>query len=365
MKIQEIISALEDIAPPSYQESYDNAGLLTGQPNWECTGVLCSLDAIEEVISEAKEKNCNLVVAHHPIIFGGLKQINGKNYVERAVIAAIKNNIAIYAIHTNLDNILRGVNGKIAEKLGLQNLQVLLPKEKHLRKLYVFVPEKKADEVREAIFKAGAGHIGNYSECSFNIPGKGTFKAGEYTDPYVGEKGKRHEEEEVKIEVTFPAQLQTKIITAMIEAHPYEEVAYDIVPLDNFFTEVGSGLMGELPQPMDEQFFLNQLKTSFGLEVIRHTALLGKQVKKVAICGGAGSFLTKRALNAGADVYVTADVKYHEFFDAEGRMVIADMGHYESEQFTVELLMDVLQQKFPTFAVLKTRVDTNPVKYFK
>ncbi len=364
MKIREIITALEELAPPSYQETYDNSGLLTGDQNWECTGVLCTLDATEEVINEAKEKGCNAVVAHHPIIFSGLKKINGKNYVERAVIAAIKNDIAIYAIHTNLDNILQGVNGKIAEKLGLQNVQVLLPKENHLRKLYVFVPENKAEEVRNAIFKAGAGQIGNYSECSFNIPGRGTFKAGEETDPYVGEKGKRHEEDEVKIEIIFPAHLQMRIITAMIKAHPYEEVAYDVIPLGNYFKEVGSGLIGEMPEPMDEHFFLNQLKTSFGLEVIRHTGLLNKKVRKVAICGGAGSFLTKRALSAGADVYVTADMKYHEFFDAEGKMVIADIGHYESEQFTIELLMEVLQQKFPTFAVLKTGMETNPVKYF-
>jgi dinuclear metal center YbgI/SA1388 family protein len=364
MNIQEVISALEDLAPPSYQEGYDNAGLLTGQPGWDCTGILCTLDATEEVILEAKQKNCNLIVAHHPIIFSGLKKINGKNYVEKAVIAAIKNDIAIYAIHTNLDNISVGVNGKIAEKLGLKNVEVLLPRENNLRKLYTFVPENRAEVVREAIFKAGAGKIGNYSECSFNVPGKGTFKAGEGTDPYVGEVGKRHQEDEIKMEVIFPAYLQTRIISAMIEAHPYEEVAYDIIPLGNYFKEVGSGIIGELPDNLEETGFLHMLKTTFGLTVIRHTPLTGKSVKKVAICGGAGSFLIKKALGAGAGFYVTSDVKYHEFFDAEGKMVIADIGHFESEQFTTDLLTDVLQQKFPTFAVLKTEVNTNPVKYF-
>ena len=364
MKIREVIDVLEELAPPSYQESYDNAGLLTGNANWDCTGILCTLDATETVINEAKRKKCNLIVAHHPIIFGGLKKINGKNYVERAVIAAIKNDIAIYAIHTNLDNISTGVNGKIAEKLGLKNIEVLLPKENNLRRLYVFVPEDKAEEVRNAIFKAGGGHIGNYSECSFNLPGKGTFKAGEGTDPYVGEIGKRHEEDEIKMEIIFPAYLQTKLISAMIEAHPYEEVAYDIIPLGNYFKEVGSGVIGELPENLEETGFLHMLKTSFGLTVIRHTPLTGKTVKKIAICGGAGSFLIKKAVAAGADFYVTADVKYHEFFDAEDKMVIADIGHFESEQFTTDLLTDVLQQKFPTFAVLKTEVDTNPVKYF-
>jgi dinuclear metal center YbgI/SA1388 family protein len=364
MKIQEVIAVLEDLAPPSYQESYDNAGLLTGQAGWDCTGILCTLDATEAVILEARKKNCNLVVAHHPIIFSGLKKINGNNYVEKAVIAAIRNEVAIYAIHTNLDNISAGVNGKIAEKLGLKNIEVLLPKENNLRKLYTFVPRDKTEVVRDAIFKAGAGHIGNYSECSFNVYGKSTFKAGEGTNPYVGEIGKRHEEDEIKMEVIFPAYLQARIISAMIEAHPYEEVAYDIIPLGNYFKEVGSGIIGELPESLEEPGFLQMLKTTFQLKVIRHTALTGNTVKKVAICGGAGSFLIKKALAAGAGFFVTSDVKYHEFFDAEGKMVIADIGHFEIEQFTPDLLTDVLQQKFPTFAVLKTETDTNPVKYF-
>jgi dinuclear metal center YbgI/SA1388 family protein len=364
MKIQEVIAVLEDLAPPAYQESYDNAGLITGQPGWDCTGVLCTLDATEPVILEAKKKGCNLVVAHHPIVFGGLKKINGKNYVEKAVIAAIKNDIAVYAIHTNLDNISVGVNGRIAEKLGLKHTEVLLPRENNLRKLYAFVPLDHAEAVRNAIFKAGGGQIGNYSECSFNVPGKGTFRAGEGTDPYVGEIGKRHEENEIKMEVIFPAYLQAKVISAMTAAHPYEEVAYDIIPLGNYFKEVGSGLVGELPEPLEENGFLHMLQTTFGLKVVRHTPLTGNKVNKIAICGGAGSFLIKKALSAGADFYVTADVKYHEFFDAEGSMVIADIGHFESEQFTTGLLTDVLQQKFPTFAVLKTEVDTNPVKYF-
>lgn len=364
MNIRDVIAVLETLAPPSYQESYDNAGLITGDPASGCTGILCTLDATEAVILEAKRRHCNLVVAHHPIVFSGLKKINGKNYVERAVIAAIKNDIAVYAIHTNLDNISTGVNGRIAEKLGLLHTEVLLPRENNLRKLYTFVPEDHAAAVRDAIFSAGGGAIGQYTECSFNTSGTGTFKAGEGTDPYVGEIGKRHEEPEMRIEVIFPAYLQSAIIAAMIEAHPYEEVAYDVIPLGNYFKEVGSGLIGDLPAGMDETTFLQMLQTTFRLQVIRHTPLTGKEVKKVAICGGAGSFLIKKAVAAGADCYVTADVKYHEFFDAEGRMLLADIGHFESEQFTTDLLTEVLQQKFPTFAVLKTEVDTNPVRYF-
>ncbi|HEX6915836.1 MAG TPA: Nif3-like dinuclear metal center hexameric protein [Chitinophagaceae bacterium] len=364
MKVNDVIKVLEALAPASYQENYDNAGLITGQPGWECSGILCSLDVTEEVVREANARNCNMIVAHHPIIFSGLKKINGKNYVEKAVIAAIKMDIAIYAIHTNLDNTAAGVNGKIAEKIGLGKLEVLAPKENHLRKLYAFVPEDHAGAVRDAIFATGAGHIGNYSECSFNIRGKGTFKAGEGADPYLGEVGKRHQADEVKIEVIFPAWLQSGVISALLDAHPYEEVAYDIIPLGNYFKEVGSGLVGELPEPMEEVRFLYMLKTSFGLTVIRHTPLRGRPVKRVAVCGGAGSFLIRNALSMAADVYVTADVKYHEFFDAEGEMVIADIGHFESEQFTTDLLIEILQQKFPTFAVLKTTVNTNPVRYF-
>lgn len=364
MKIAEIINHLEIIAPLSLQEQYDNAGLLTGMPQWECTGVLCTLDATEEVVKEAVSQNCNLIVAHHPIIFGGLKKINGKNYVERAVICAVKNDIAIYAIHTNLDNVSNGVNKVIADKLGLINTSILLPKENLLKKLFTFVPAAQSDKVRDAVFAAGAGQIGNYNECSFTVEGTGTFTAQQGANPFVGEVGIRHYENEVKVEMIFPAWMESKIISALIKAHPYEEVAYDIVPLTNRFNQAGSGMIGELPEAMDEITFLKKIKEAFGLSVIRHTALNNHPVKKVAVCGGAGSFLVSKALNAGADYYVTADVKYHEFFDANGSMVIADIGHFESEQFTTTLLAELLEQKFPTFAVLKSGIQTNPVQYF-
>jgi dinuclear metal center YbgI/SA1388 family protein len=364
MKIGEIVSFLESLAHPSLQEHYDNVGLLTGDAGWECKGIICTLDAIEEVVNEAIEKKCNLVVAHHPIIFGGLKKINGKNYVERTVIKAIKNDIAIYAIHTNLDNVVDGVNGRMAKMLGLKNVSILSPKQATLKKLFTFVPVDKAEQVRNAIFIAGAGSVGNYSECSFNAEGEGTFKANEGTNPYVGDIGKRHNEKEVKIEVILPAFLENKIVAAMKAAHPYEEVAYDVVDLSNMNSRVGSGVIGELAEVMKQENFLTLLKKSFQLKIVRHTALSRKTIKKVALCGGAGSFLVTKALASGADVYVTADMKYHEFFDANGRMLIADIGHYESEQFTINLLQEILELKFPTFAVLKTEVETNPVKYF-
>jgi dinuclear metal center YbgI/SA1388 family protein len=364
MQIGEIISFLESLATPFLQESYDNSGLLTGSKSWECSGILVSLDATEEVILEAKARGCNLVVTHHPIIFSGLKKINGSNYVERAVIASIKHDIAIYAIHTNLDNILTGVNAKMAERLGLRYCSVLKPKPALLKKLYTFVPSAHIETVRTAIFQAGAGHIGHYSECSFQSGGTGTFKAGAGTNPYVGEIDKRHYEEELKLEVIFPAWLEYGLVKALKDAHPYEEVAFDIISIDNQTDQYGSGIVGELAEPMTEAAFLNLLKQQFGLTMLRHTPLLNKPVKKVALCGGAGSFLTKTAITAGADLFVTADVKYHEFFDADQRLVLADIGHWESEQFTIDLLADNLKQKFPTFAVLKTGVKTNPVEYF-
>jgi dinuclear metal center YbgI/SA1388 family protein len=363
MKIADIVNCLESIAHLSMQEPYDNAGLITGNPGWNCNGIVISLDATEEVINEAVAKKVNLVVAHHPIIFSGLKKITGKNYVERAIIAAIKNDIAIYAIHTNLDNVLSGVNGKMAKLLGLKNCTVLSPKPGTLKKLYTFVPASHSEQVRSAIFGAGAGNIGNYSECSFNVEGTGTFKAGEGANPFVGNKNERHHENEIRIETIFPGFLENKIVAALKAAHPYEEVAFDIVSLTNLHPGTGSGLIGELEKPADETGLLELLKKTFNCGAIRHTRLLGKPVKKIALCGGAGSFLIKNAIAAGADFYISADIKYHEFFDANGQLVIADIGHYESEQFTLDLLKEVLEQKFPTFAVLKTEVITNPVRY--
>ena len=364
MKISEIIEYLEGIAPLDLQESYDNAGLLLGDRLWECTGIITTLDATEEVMLEAFEKKCNLVIAHHPIIFGGLKKLTRKNYVEKAVISAVKNDIALYAIHTNLDNVLPGVNGRIADMLGLVNRQSLLPRKGALRKLITYAPVAAAAKVRSAIFEAGGGHIGKYSECSFNTLGKGTFKAGPGTEPYVGNIGEQHTEEEVKIEVIFPAWRENEMIKSLVNSHPYKEVAYDIIPLNNQYQEAGSGIIGELPDPMEEKDFLKTLKETFHLSVIRHTPLTNRPLKRIAVCGGAGSFLIANAIATKADIFITGDVKYHEFFDANGQLLIADIGHYESEQFTIDLLFELLTKKFPTFAIQKTKVKTNPVHYY-
>jgi dinuclear metal center YbgI/SA1388 family protein len=365
MRIADIIHYLEQLAPPVYQEQYDNAGLLTGSGDWACTGVLTTLDATEAVVMEAAAKGCNLIVAHHPIIFGGLKKITGRNYVERTVIAAIKNDIAVYAIHTNLDNMMaEGVNGRIADILGLVGRKVLAPRGAVLRKMYCFVPVSHLEAVRAAIFGAGAGHIGGYSECSFGVEGLGTFKGGEGTQPFVGQPGLRHAEAEVRLEVILPVHLTGQVVAAMIAAHPYEEVAYDLIELANVHTGIGAGLVGELAVEVGEEEFLERLCTFFRVPVVRHTRLTGRAVKRVAVCGGAGSMFISNALSAGANFYVTSDVKYHEFFDANDRLVIADIGHFESEQFTIDLLFDRLREKFSNFAVLKSDTRTNPVEYY-
>ncbi|HEY4111203.1 Nif3-like dinuclear metal center hexameric protein [Puia sp.] len=363
--IADIVRFLEAMAPLAWQESYDNAGLLTGNGLWECTGVLTTLDATEEVVMEAVACRANLIVAHHPIVFGGLKKITGRNYVERTIIAAIKRDIAIYAIHTNLDNVVAGgVNGRIAQKLGISGGKPLMSREGTLQKLYCFVPVDHLEAVRAAVFAAGAGHIGAYSECSYSVEGTGTFTGGEGTQPFVGQPGRRHHEKEGRLEVVVPAHLSREVVRAMIAAHPYEEVAYDLVPLANTHPGVGSGLIGELAVEMGEKEFLDRIRQAFGVPVIRHTRLTGRPVKKVAVCGGAGSFLISKALSAGANFYITSDVKYHEFFDANDQMVIADIGHFESEQFTVDLLFEVLREKFRNFAVLKSVVKTNPINYY-
>lgn len=363
VQLKEIMECLESYAPLDFQESYDNAGLICGNPQAPITGALLCLDSTEAVIDEAIATGCNLVIAHHPIVFSGLKKITGKNYIERVLIKAIKHDIAIYAAHTNLDAVSNGVNAVIARKLGLQNTKILAPAQHLLKKLVVFCPESHAEELKSALFDVGAGRIGNYSECSFAVSGTGNFRAGEGANPFVGEPGQLHSESETRIEMIFPGHLERKLIAGLHKYHPYEEPAYDVYALSNTFPEVGSGMLASLAEPMDEIAFLELVKLRLNAVSIRYTALRGKPVKTVAICGGSGSFLLEAAKAAGADVFVTADFKYHQFFDAEDQLVIADIGHYESEQFTPELFYDILKKKFSTFALHLSKINTNPIKY--
>jgi dinuclear metal center YbgI/SA1388 family protein len=363
MNISEVLHYLEGIAPLSLQESYDNAGLITGNRKAPITGVLVCLDSTEEIVEEAIALGCNLIIAHHPIVFSGLKKITGSNYIERTIIKAIKHDIAIYAMHTNLDNVKEGVNGMIAARLGLSNTRILAPKAGLLKKLVTFAPAANAGDVRFALYNAGAGSIGNYDHCSFSIEGIGSFRGNEDANPYVGAKGEDHYENETRIEVIFPAYYQAKILSALISAHPYEEVAYDLYTLDNKFRSVGAGIIGTLNAPQNEMDFLLHVKEIMRCGGIRYTKLRGVEVLKVAVCGGSGSFLLKDAIAAGADMLITADFKYHQFFDAENRIVIADIGHYESEQYTIDLISDLLMKKFATFAVHLSKINTNPINY--
>ncbi len=364
MKISEIIRCIELIAPTDLQEPYDNAGLITGNPDQDVESVILSVDVTEEVVEEAVRKKARLIIAHHPVIFTGLKKITGSNYVGRTIIKAIKNDVAIYAAHTNLDAVNNGVNAKICEKLQLKNTSVLQPLKGKLKKLVTFIPTKELDRVRGSLFAAGAGCIGNYDYCGYTLEGTGSFRGDEKTNPYVGEKGKIHFEKEVRFETIYPAWLESNIISALIESHPYEEPAYDIYPLDNSFNKAGAGMTGYLPDTCTEEEFLDLLKTTFKSKCIKHTKFRNQPVSKIAVCGGSGAGLLLKAISAKADFYISADFKYHQYFDAEGKIVIADIGHYESEQFTKEIFYDILTKKFPKFAVRFSEVNTNPVFYF-
>jgi len=364
MKINEIVQSLEELAPLSLQEDYDNAGLTVGQPDWETDGCLICIDVNEPVIDEAVRNNCRLIVSHHPVIFKGLTRLTGQTMTERIVAKAIREGIAICSMHTNLDNVLEGVNRIFAEKLGLLNLSILRKTRGLLKKLVTFCPVDYAGKVREALFESGAGHIGDYDQCSYNAEGLGTFRAGEMASPFVGKIGEIHFEREVRIETIFPSYRQKCIIEALFKTHPYEEVAYDIYPLENEFEQAGAGMIGKLEQKMTENQFLMKLKDVLKIPCIKHSPLLGKMVGTVAVCGGSGSFLLRDAILQQADFFVSADFKYHQFFDADSKIVIADIGHFESEQFTCDLLADYLKKKFPTFAVQISETPGNPVNYF-
>jgi dinuclear metal center YbgI/SA1388 family protein len=363
IKIKDVTDYLESIAPKAHQESYDNSGLLTGNTSDVVNGILVTLDCTEEVVQEAIDLRCNLIVAHHPIIFKGLKKLTGSNYVERTIIKAVKNNVAVYAIHTNLDNVHRGVNRRICDKLGLKNVRILSPKKDTLIKLVTFIPKENVEMVMAALHEAGAGQIGNYSNCSFRIEGTGTFKPNEGAVPHIGERHRQEYVQEVRAEVIFPSYQEAAIMNALRKAHPYEEVAHYLTPLVNENQEVGSGMIGETEGAEEPKEFLQRLKVTMNLSVVRHTRLLDKPIHKVAVCGGAGSFLLPQAIRSGAQVYISADFKYHEFFDAEGHIIIADIGHYESEVFTKDLLQEVLTKKFPTFAINFSKTVTNPISY--
>jgi dinuclear metal center YbgI/SA1388 family protein len=363
MIVQDVINYLEALAPLAYAEDFDNVGLLVGDKNTNISGVLVTLDTLESVVDEAIQKKCNLIVSFHPIIFKGLKSLTGKSYVERTVLKAIKNDIAIYAIHTALDNALKGVNDIICNTLGLTNKTILIPQKGTIKKLTTYVPIGNANALRSQLFKAGAGNIGNYDNCSFNTEGKGTYRGNEASNPTLGKKGELHEEKEVQISVTFNTHVESQLLKALFEHHPYEEVAFEVATLDNYNQNIGMGMVGELKNEQSTTSFLKCVKEKMNVFAMRHSQITKKSVKKIAVLGGSGSFAISAAKRSGADVLITSDLKYHDFFSAENDIILADIGHYESEQFTKNFLVDYLSKKITNFAVVLSTTNTNPVKY--
>lgn len=371
MKVNDIITILQELSPLAYAEDFDNTGLLVGDPDMQVSGILVTLDTLESVVDEAIERKCNMIVSFHPIIFSGLKSITGKNYVERVVQKAIKNDIAIFSNHTALDNSWNGVNDMICQTLNLKNKKILFPKSGVIKKLTTFVPVEAAEKVRNAIFQTGAGGIGNYDHCSFNIPGEGSFRGNEDSNPTLGKRGELHFEKEMQLGVTFPRHLEKRVLSALFKAHPYEEVAYEITTLDNAHQHIGMGMVGSLDEPMEPQDFLQYLREKMNAKGIRHSSFLKKTIQKVAVLGGSGSFAIGAAKAAGADAFVSADFKYHDFFQAEDSIFLVDIGHYESEQFTKELIHSFLTKKMSNFApvlaedkILISAINTNPISYF-
>ncbi|MXV37726.1 Nif3-like dinuclear metal center hexameric protein [Flavobacteriaceae bacterium Ap0902] len=364
LKLKEIIKVLENWAPKSDAEDFDNVGLQVGDPEQDIEKALVTLDITDEVVNQAIEENAHLIITFHPLIFKGLKQLSGKNRIERLVVKAIQHNIALYAIHTNLDAQLDGVNGMIAERLGLEDCKILIPKTEDLFKLKFFVPHMDAEKVKDAIFSTGAGTIGNYAECSFNTEGYGTFKPIKGANPTLGTLDQRHEEPETKVEILIQQKEINNVLSMMKSAHPYEEVAYDLIPLKNENQTKGMGQIGKLKEPMAAESFLKLVKNQLTTTCVRHSDLIHKKIEKVAILGGSGAFAISPAKMAGADAFVTADLKYHDFFLAENGILLCDVGHFESEQYTKNLITRYLSEIFPNFAILTSDINTNPVNYY-
>ena len=363
VKVCDIIRELEAYAPLALQEDYDNAGLQVGYSQAEISAAVVCLDVTEAVVEEAVALGAGLIVAHHPLLFRGVKSVTGNTPAERILIKAICQGIAIYAAHTNLDNVWGGVNFRIAEKLGLTEVRILDEMPGKLLKLVTFVPVKQSETVKNALFEAGAGHIGHYDRCSYSSPGTGTFRGDETSHPFCGRVGEWHSESEERIEVVLPDYLKSRVVAALLQAHPYEEPAFDLIPLSNTWKQAGSGVIGELPGSLDELTFLRQLRTVFHAGSVRYSRLRRKPIRRVALCGGAGAFLAPKAVAAGADVFLTGEIRYHDYFDFEGRILLAELGHYETEQFTKEIFYEIITKKFPNFAVHYTEVETNPINY--
>jgi dinuclear metal center YbgI/SA1388 family protein len=361
--LKELAAYLDSEIPLSFQESYDNSGLQVGSPDDEKSSALLTLDVTEAVIREAAASGCDVIISHHPLIFGGLKSIGGKTATERIISEAIKRNIAVYSAHTNLDAFDGGVSMRLAGELGLKDVRVLSPLKNRLLKLVAFVPESHLDNVRNAVFEAGAGVIGNYDRCGFTLKGTGSFRGGEDTNPFSGKKGSESFVNELRFETILFSHNISRVVKALLASHPYEEVAYDLYPLVNANIRAGMGAIGITDADYDEIEFLNAVAEKLGAAGVRYSQLTGKKVRKVALCGGSGSFLLGEAIAAGADAFITGDIKYHTFAEAENKILIVDAGHYETEKFATGIIYDLIIKKFPKFAVRFSGTNTNPINY--
>ncbi|WGH26861.1 MAG: Nif3-like dinuclear metal center hexameric protein [Candidatus Bostrichicola ureolyticus] len=360
MKVKDVTNAVDKLAYPEYAENYDNVGLLIGDYDNNISKILITLDITEAVLKEAIDNKYNLIISYHPIIFNGIKKIIGSNYRERIIISAIKHDISIYVIHTNLDVMPNGTNYYIGKRLGLIKQKILIPKLGCIKKLTTYVPKKYANIVRTSLFKVGAGNIGNYDYCSFNLEGIGSFRGKKDSNPFIGNKGEINFKEETCINVIFPRHKERLVIEAMIKNHPYEDVAYEVFDINNQY--FGLGTVGFLKESMSEKYFFSFLKEKMCTNNIRHSSFLNKPIKKVALIGGSGSFGLFYAKEVNADIFISSDFKYHHFF--ETNILIADIGHYESEQFTKDLIETYLRDKFPNLVIFKSKINTNPVNYY-
>ena len=366
MTVGDLCGWLEQRAPLRFQEDYDNSGLLVGQRSWTVTGVLCCLDADEAVVHEAVARGCNVVLSHHPIVFKGLKRLTGATAVERTVALALKHNVALYAGHTNWDSIQGGVSFSLAQRLGLVAPRIMMPRGGELLNLVVYVPAEHASPVAEAAFGAGAGRIGAYDECHFSGSGTGTFRPLDGAQPFVGQIGVREVADEHRLEFVLPKHRKSAVQQAVWAAHPYEEVAHSWISLDNSWSEVGYGAVGNLPEPIRLGDFLAVCAAQLGAESVRYsTSSLDRIVQRIAVCGGSGAEFAGAAAAAGADAYVTGDLKYHGFQDPPGGLVLVDVGHGESERPFIDDWAELIRSEFVTFAVLISETDNRPVRTYQ
>lgn len=366
--LNDIIAPIEAAAPRAWQENWDNAGwqVCPADPKTaECTGALLTLDITEAVVGEAAREGFNLIVSHHPLLFKGLKRITGSTPQERNVTEAIRHGIAIYSAHTNMDSAPGGVNFRLAEMLGLTNIEVLIPREGDLVKLVFYTPAAEADRVRQAVLEAGAGHIGNYDSCSYNNEGFGTFRAvSDACRPYVGSIGEMHREPEVRTETVVPRYLLSRVIDTLIKAHPYEEPAYDIIPLELPNRGAGLGCVGDLSEALPTAAFLQRIATTLNLPYLRHSEIATGTVRRVAVCGGSGAEFIPSAIAAGAQLYLTADLKYHDFQRGGETITLVDGGHFETEHQLMDVFYELISKKIPNFAVRRAATPSNAVSYF-